>query len=333
MSDININMLLNNKLYDFCYSYGYQNTIFEGTRLNPQTLDTTLLDVILTTNYDCLVESKVIPYSNSDHSLEISIFNFHSSYFQCSKVMNRCLSNNKLLSLSVCLSSCDFLALDLIDSVDLRILCIKNVILSCLNYVAPIKSINKKNTRAAPWVDKNILNLSKQKNKLYNLAKKNQDVELWLKYKILSNKLRSMSSSKKANYLKTFIEESNTSSQLLWRKLGPYLNPNKKNPILSTIKIDNKCVNSKKDLLFHFSKVFTVSHDDKSLFVHDFPHISESLSFKYKNLDPIRNILLENSAVPFSFAIIHPEAVKIAIRNNISVKEPIEHLLDCINCW
>ncbi len=54
-----------------------------------------------------------------------------------------------------------------------------------------------------------------------------------------------MSRSKKANYFKTFIEESNTSSQLLWRKLDPYLNPNKKNPILSTIKIDNNCVNSK----------------------------------------------------------------------------------------
>jgi hypothetical protein len=43
MGDLNINMLVNNKLYDFCHSYGYQNTIFEGTRLNPQTLDTTLL--------------------------------------------------------------------------------------------------------------------------------------------------------------------------------------------------------------------------------------------------------------------------------------------------
>ena len=105
-------MLVNNKLYDFCHSYGYQNTIFEGTRLNLQTLDTTLLDVILTTNYDCLLDSKVIPYSNSDHSLVISIFNFHSSYFQRSKVTSRCLSNNKLLSLIVCLSSCDFLELD-----------------------------------------------------------------------------------------------------------------------------------------------------------------------------------------------------------------------------
>jgi hypothetical protein len=76
-----------------------------------------------------------------------------------------------------------------------------------------------------------------------------------------------MSRFKKANYFKTFINESNTSSQLLWRKLDPYLNPNKKNPILSTIKIYNQSVNSKKDLLFHLSKVFTVSHDDKSLFV------------------------------------------------------------------
>ncbi len=96
---------------------------------------------------------------------------------------------------------------------------------------APIKSINKKNTRAAPWADKNIINLSKQKKKLYNLARKNKDVNIWLKYKILRNKLRSMSRFKKANYFKTFINESNTSSQSLWRKLDPYLNPNKKNPI------------------------------------------------------------------------------------------------------
>jgi hypothetical protein len=122
-----------------------------------------------------------------------------------------------------------------------------------------------------------------------------------------------MSRFKKANYFKTFIDESNTSSQSLWRKLDPYLNPNKKNPILSTIKIDNKCVNNKKDLLFHFSKVFTVSHDYKSIFVHDFPLISESLSFIHKTLDPVRNILLEKSTLPFSFAVIHPEAVEIAL--------------------
>ena len=59
-------------------------------------------------------------------------------------------------------------------------------------------------------------------------------------------------------------------------------NPNKKNPILSTFKINNKCVKSKKDLLFHYSKVFTVSHDDKS--VHDFPLISESQSLYIKHL-------------------------------------------------
>jgi hypothetical protein len=65
-----------------------------------------------------------------------------------------------------------------------------------------------------------------------------------------------------------------------------------------------------------------VSHDDKSLFVHDFPHISESLSFLYKTFDPIRNILLENSAVPFSCATIHPEAVEIELlklKDNSSV--------------
>ncbi len=72
-------------------------------------------------------------------------------------------------------------------------------------------------------------------------------------------------------------------------------------------------MNSKKDLLFHYSKVLTVSHDDKSLFVHDFPLIFESLSFIHKTLDPVRNILLEKSTLPFSFAVIHPEAVQIAL--------------------
>ena len=81
--------------------------------------------------------------------------NDSDSYFQRSKVTSRCLSNCKLLSLSACLSFCDFLELDLIDSVDLRWLHIKNFIWSCLNYVAPVKNINKKNTLAAPWVDKN----------------------------------------------------------------------------------------------------------------------------------------------------------------------------------
>ena len=72
-----------------------------------------------------------------------------------------------------------------------------------------------------------MISLSKHKNKLYRLARRSKNQESCNIYKLIRNKLRSTTRIKKSEYFKNFLKENNTSSTVLWKKLDPYINPNK----------------------------------------------------------------------------------------------------------
>ena len=84
------------KLFEFCCANEFQNTISTGTRLNPTTGETTLLDVILVCCIDYFISSKVYPVAISDHAMIVSIFTHESSVSKPDLVRSRCLNEIKL---------------------------------------------------------------------------------------------------------------------------------------------------------------------------------------------------------------------------------------------
>ena len=76
VGDLNKDMLVNsdNSLLNFCSVNGFVNTITKGTRINPTTKFSTLLDVILCKCNQFFIRSDVFHMPCSDHALIISVF-------------------------------------------------------------------------------------------------------------------------------------------------------------------------------------------------------------------------------------------------------------------
>ena len=92
VGDLNYNMLDSDcPLEEFCKAHGFSNTIQSGTRLNPITFVLTLLDVILTLCFGFFLKSKVFPFSLSDHSLILSVFDYSSRKCKPKNIITRCI--------------------------------------------------------------------------------------------------------------------------------------------------------------------------------------------------------------------------------------------------
>ena len=84
-------------LNDFCDSLGFKNLINKSTRLNPISMASTLLDVILVLSFRFFLNSHVIHFAISDHSLCISIFN-HSSIKNSPRALTSLFLSKKRLN-------------------------------------------------------------------------------------------------------------------------------------------------------------------------------------------------------------------------------------------
>ena len=246
-----------NKLCDFTSANGFVNSIKEGTRYNPKKDYSTLLDVILCRNSSTCIASKAFPCPFSDHSLVTSVLNFRKSPNFRSLKSVRCLNTNSILSIQKSLSFILSKPLGLTSDVNLYWSLVKDVIASVLDSHAPFKLVPVKSINKAPWLDKELVHLSKKRNKIHRKALFTKNKEDWSSYKILRNKVASLFSLKKIFHFKNFISNSSTSSKKLWTKLNPFINPNKKSSLAPALILKNTSNNSSSDLSNVFCNFFS----------------------------------------------------------------------------
>ena len=122
--------------------------------------------------------------------------------------------------------------------------------------MAPIKSISTKSKFNAPWYDEELVRCGFKRDRLYNKYNKDcssQNRSLFVKFR---NVFRSLVSKKKANYYNELVKNETVSSAKLWRRLNPYLNPNKKVGI-NHIDLDGSDPYfTRQDMVNKFSKFF-----------------------------------------------------------------------------
>ena len=177
------------KLVDFNISNGFTNTIKTPTRLDPIKGKETLLDVILSSSPSSCLSSTVIPFSNSDHRLVISVFNFKSEKYKYCKIPSRCLDDKKIELIRVELKKqFGYYKFDSINDSNMQWSAIKGVINLCLDKIAPIKQVNVRATVNLPWYDKQLINLAHKRNRLYNKWHDNKTQIDRAKYVESSNK-------------------------------------------------------------------------------------------------------------------------------------------------
>ena len=170
VGDLNFNMddqKHSSKLSDFNSNLGFTNTILKPTRRNPVSGKMTLIDVILSSSPSSCLSSNVFPYSCSDHSLIVSIFNFKSSKYKYCSIPSRCLNEAKIKKLKIEIFNY-FKNFDLSRILDVneRWRLIKDGILICLDKIAPVKQVNVRITKNLPWYDRQLVNLAHKRNRL-----------------------------------------------------------------------------------------------------------------------------------------------------------------------
>ena len=312
IGDLNYNLLESqpNQLTNFMNSFGFYNTIKEGTRTNPITKVQTLLDVILTLCISSFLTSCVFHNSFSDHALIITTFKYGSSKPDSCLLKSRCLSKNRLRLIKRALQLCSFDHLARMNDVDELWLYIRTTITTIVDLLAPIKNCRIKPNGVA-WFDGDLNKLHKKREYFHNKYLSTKDDADKKRYVDLRNKFNSAYRRKKAGYFQGILEEFGTSSRSLWAKLYPILNPNKKST-LNSVRSNGKLYNAPAEIARIFLETFSTA-------IASFVHLPlvECLRYSRVHLD---NQRLEDPAFStctnqFSFRPIHPGEMKRRILN------------------
>lgn len=230
---------------NFCNNNGLVNTITKGTRTNPTTKLLTLLNVILWLCNKYLIKSEVFYMPCSDHGLIMSVFNHSSIFNKPTQINSRCLNDKNILSLkTILLSTLSLSNFDRHITVESRWAAIKALLISCINIAASIKNMQVKTKNLVPWFDKDLVILSKKRNRLYNKAISSKLDKDWLDFKNTRQSFSHLFRLKKSTFYKNIVRNESTSSRKLWRKLDPYLNPNKITKVSPSLIINDTYFNT-----------------------------------------------------------------------------------------
>ena len=134
---------------------------------------------------------------------------------------------------------------------------IKGIITSCIDNHAPLKEVPLKKSNKIPWIDKAYTCLTKKRDILLNKCNLSYSSVLFEEYKKIRNKCTSLFHSNKSLYFKNFCNNTSTSCKKLWKKLDPYLNPNKKSTLISSVILNNSSLNTDLHLANSFSNYFS----------------------------------------------------------------------------
>ena len=248
----------NHKLKSFMCTHGFINNIIDGTRYNKSKDHYTLLDVMLSYNHIKTKFSKTFDCDFSDHSFVISALEHKTSNNNIEYRSTKCLNAETLLKIkTTLLSILATLSFSLNTNVNCRWNAIRDIIMSIIDFEAPSKKVMIKPASKVPWMDKELVCLSKQRSRIYHRAKKKKEKKDWDLYKILRNKFTSLFKFKKSTYYISSINDLSTSSKKLWNKLSSYINPNKKSQISPSLILKSTSSNSSAELSNVFSNYFS----------------------------------------------------------------------------
>jgi hypothetical protein len=125
---------------------------------------------------------------------------------------------------------------------------IKTVIIFFLDKIAPEKIRSVRARFFVPWFDRELVKLSQKRTKLYNKARRLKTDASWDEFKAIRNQFKKLFMQKKATYYHNFIANNPQTSNKLWSKVQPLLNPNKNRTNIHVIKQNGISHNSNEEI-------------------------------------------------------------------------------------
>lgn len=183
----------------------------------------TLIDVILASNKNCVLDSGVINYNYSDHDAV-----FCHSAIKVLKPEPILRQHRNLKNINPELFYRDDMwtqlnAIYFTDNIDSKLKLLNDTIIQVFDKYAPIRLI-KLTKSPSPWLNDDIRKLMSNRDKAKERYKKSRTLEHWETYKHLRNQTTSVIRVEKKAYFKSVTETRNSS--IIWKSLNN-LNLNK----------------------------------------------------------------------------------------------------------
>jgi hypothetical protein len=263
IGDLNFDQLDRNKsakLNSFCDSYGFKNAITKGTRYNPITGHSTLLDCILCLQTNQHSASEVFMYPNSDHSFIVAVLKQPSPPSKPTQITTRCLSKDKINKIKLFINTF-FINYNifLILNVNENWLAIKQGINFSVDSIAPLKKMNVKTRKIVPWFDQDLVHLARKRDKQYYIAVNSKTIGDWNLFKIMRQDFSKLFRKKKSQHFNDLTK--NAHKKKVWKKIHPYINPNKKSKIIPSLFSKHSASSDPTDIANMFSNYFSTITD------------------------------------------------------------------------
>ena len=197
--------------------FAFEQLIAQFTSVFPTSKTT--IDLILTTDKSKISQSGVIEYGVSDHyiiyctrKIQKALFNYHKS------IKIRSLKNYNKEAFNLSLETVDWSSVSQCTTADNAWNGFKSIFLENIDKHAPSKVVRIK-VRTEPWIDAEILNNIKVRDKRLRHFRITNDEQHFKEYKIERNKVQRLVKSAKRDYFSNQVTEHKNNPKKLWQSL------------------------------------------------------------------------------------------------------------------
>ena len=246
---------LNSTFKYFCDLFSLKQLINECTRA----YSSTIIDLILVSDSQKISQSGVVDCNISDHHLIYCTRKVtHKFIGKHNTVKMRSLKNYNKEAFQQYLVGVDWLPVLNCDSVFDAWNNFKSIFISALDIFAPVKDIRIKQ-RSEKWIDSDILQCIRDRDKAFQMYKRNKTDENLNNFRTLRNKVQSQIFNAKKNYFKDTLESNKSDSKSLWKCLKDLGLPSKSSQTSSNIglKIDDEICFDKLKIAEKFNTFYT----------------------------------------------------------------------------
>ncbi len=204
-------------LMNFCRSFSLHQLIKEPTRVCSSTQ--TIIDLVLVSDKSRIADSGVRNYGLSDHSIVFCTRKIKKAVLNCHRSIRiRSLKRYSKEAFDDCLNLKNWSAVLQCNDVDKACFIFKCMFLEAVDNLAPFKVVRVKQ-RTEPWINDDILEAIRLRNKKYGIFRRNKDDQSWAEYKKVRNEVnRLVVNAKKAYFNEKIVEYRNDSGKL-WNSL------------------------------------------------------------------------------------------------------------------
>jgi len=277
----------------------YEKNLFNGLNLTQLITDPTrvvnksksLLDWILVTHPNRILQSGVLPDCFSDHSIVFCVWKIRLPSLPPKVIRIRQCNNLNSEAFIQDLISINWSRFQIIPYVEDAWNFFLSEVLKVIDKHSPWISVKVKGSHL-PWIDGDLIHSFKLRDKAwakYRLSKETAD---WSEYKKLRNACTTKTRNAKSNYYKHSLSHKNPKQ--FWKRLNSLINKTNTSPP-SKLRVNNNIISDPTSMANAFNQHFSSIC------------CSQSSELFYSNITNTLN------NISFSFALIHPSDVQQAI--------------------